>query len=144
MLSLALRQVTLERTQNGRLSRGEVRGKLRETAPQPRSALGVAWLMGKGNSIFTLQECWSDRRMRGMRSGLRKGVAAALLGAMAGCTAVRPVAAPAPFISAKHPDVVYVWDKQGRVFSIARPVVQGDSVVGVSPRLDKSVGLPLS
>ena len=79
-----------------------------------------------------------------MRSGLRKPVAAALLGAMTGCTAVRPVVAPAPFISSKHPDVIYVWDKQGRVFSIARPVVQGDSVVGVSPRLDKSVGLPLS
>ena len=66
------------------------------------------------------------------------------MGIIGGCTTVRPLMSPAPFISAKHPNIVYALDKEGRVYVIARPVVQGDSVVGVSPRLDRSVGLPMS
>ncbi len=78
-----------------------------------------------------------------MKGRLRRSVAVVLLWAISGCTAVRPVMAPAPFISDKHPRVVYVVDKDGRLFTIAEPRLQGDSVVGVSAQLDHAVGLPL-
>jgi len=82
-----------------------------------------------------------------MPSGMNRGISACLLFTLSAtaCTSVQPVRTePAPFIAAKHPGVVYVVDKDGRPYTVARPHVEGDSVVGVSPKLDKSVGLPLS
>jgi hypothetical protein len=80
-----------------------------------------------------------------MRFQYRSAVGGVLVSVLAACTSVRTVKTePAPFISAKNPNIVYVVDKDGRLFTIARPQVRGDSVVGVSPSLNKSVGLPLS
>src|SRR5205814_8912725 len=58
---------------------------------------------------------------------------------------VRPVrTAPAPFISAKRPGIVYLVDKEGRLYTVASPRVEGDSVIGLSPRMNTMVGVPLS
>ena len=69
---------------------------------------------------------------------------AMILLATTGCTTVQPVTAPAPFISARHPSVVYVLDKGGRQYSIVSPALHGDSVVGVTIEKNRSVGVPFS
>jgi len=80
-----------------------------------------------------------------MTKELRRIMSACLLGSMAACTSVQRVrTAPEPFIAAKRPNVVYLVDKEGRPYTVASPRVQGDSVIGLSPRMNTMVGLPLS
>jgi hypothetical protein len=79
-----------------------------------------------------------------MNDGPIKILAIALLTATAGCTTVQLVRAPLPFITAKHPSVVYVLDKTGRQYSILSPALTGDSVVGVSMNMDRAVRVPVS
>lgn len=72
-------------------------------------------------------------------------ISACLLLSMAACTSVQPVrTAPAPFISAKRPGMVYLVDKDGRPYAVESPRVEGDSLIGLTPRLNKLFGLPLS
>ena len=61
-----------------------------------------------------------------------------------GCTSLQPVAQPAPYISAKHPETVYLLDNMGRFYTVVKPHLEGDSVVGVSARMDRPVGMPLT
>jgi len=80
-----------------------------------------------------------------MTKQLKRIISACLLFSMAACTSIQPVRTePAPFISAKRPQVVYLVDHAGRVYAVEHPRVQGDSVVGLSPRLSNGVGVPLA
>ncbi len=66
-----------------------------------------------------------------------------LLGVTTGCMTVQPVLAPGPFISGKHPGVVYVLDKDSSLLAIVQPRLQGDSVVGLLPGYSEPVGVAL-
>src|SRR5262245_12729096 len=50
---------------------------------------------------------------------------------IAGCTAIRPLPAPAAYIQEHKPPVVWVADTNGEVLRLNGPTVRGDSVVGV-------------
>src|ERR1051326_3675514 len=80
-----------------------------------------------------------------MTKELRRFISACLLCSMAACTSVQQVrTAPEPFIAAKRPNILYLVDKDGRPYTVESPRVQGDSVIGLSPRMNTMVGLPLS
>jgi hypothetical protein len=72
-----------------------------------------------------------------------RAISMALLATTA-CTSVQPVQEPAPFIAGKRPNTIYVLDNRGRVYTVVKPQVEGDSLVGVSPRMDRPVGMPMS
>jgi hypothetical protein len=73
---------------------------------------------------------------------VRKGVALTLLAVVPGCTSVRPVTAPAPFILTKHPGVVFV-EKDDRTYALLEPKVSGDSIIGLTPKYLKPFGFAL-
>ena len=80
-----------------------------------------------------------------MKQPLRRIISACLLVTLTACTSVQPIRTePAPFISAKHPQIVYLVDKDGRPYTVENPRVEGDSVIGLSPKKAGIVGLPLS
>ena len=80
-----------------------------------------------------------------MTKELKRIISACLILSMAACTSVQQVrTAPAPFIAAKRPNIVYLFDKDGRLYTVESPHVQGDSVIGLSPRMNTMVGVPLS
>ena len=72
---------------------------------------------------------------------VRRGVALTLL-AGSGCTSVRPVTAPAPFILEKHPGVVFVA-KGDHTYTLLKPKMSGDSIVGFTPKYYKPLGFAL-
>ena len=73
---------------------------------------------------------------------VRKCIAFTLVALGPGCTSVRPVTAPAPFIEAKHPGVVFV-DKDDHTYALLEPKVRGDSIIGLTPKYFKPFGIAL-
>ena len=61
---------------------------------------------------------------------LRRAAALGLVALTVGCASVREVFKPAEFISAKHPQVVYVTQRSRTVVAIANPRISGDTVFG--------------
>ena len=53
-----------------------------------------------------------------------------LLGALAGCTSVAPIAAPQQYISSKHPRTVWLTRSNHAVLRVDGPRLVGDTVVG--------------
>jgi hypothetical protein len=74
---------------------------------------------------------------------LKRFTAAVLLGAMVGCTAVRPVAAPASFIPEEQPEQVWVASEEGETFALLRPQIRGDSVTGILAGTNEPITVPL-
>ena len=77
--------------------------------------------------------------------GAKRIISACLLVTVTACTSMQRVRTePAPFIVAKHPNLVYVIDTHGRPYTVEHPRVEGDSLLGITPKMNKMVGLPLS
>jgi hypothetical protein len=63
--------------------------------------------------------------------------------AAAACVTVRPVLAPATFIPARSPDVVWVTAQSGEIIPVGDPTLQGDTLVGRWVGTSEPVRFPL-
>lgn len=73
---------------------------------------------------------------------LRTLLALIPLGAAA-CVTVRPVLAPASFIPARSPDIVWITAQSGEVIPVGQPALQGDTLVGRWVGTSEPVRFPL-
>ena len=61
----------------------------------------------------------------------------------AGCFTIQPVRRPADFIPQSNPELVWVRQQDGEVVPVARPALQGDTIVGLRAGTPESVRLAL-
>ena len=59
------------------------------------------------------------------------------------CATVRPLAAPANFVSQRNPELVWVHAHDGEILPVRRPSLRGDTLVGIHHGTSESVHVVL-